>query len=601
MLLQKLKRLFGTILMIGSALFLFVGFLCFICTLIGLMEIPTFGEWLFHLVIYMVLTVFSAFWIRIGFRMRKKTAASQPAAEETPAPPAAESPAVVPVPAAAPQPIQPAPEHQPKPLLQEKPVQREYTVPDAIAALPRKDQKQQQVKMQRYAQDIRNGMPAEKAASKEKLVKADEKIVTPKVASQLEAMKNSRIPEANPFERAQYPHEIPGPQHSSKFEAESKYFLFLSDAHLARELGWGQQEFFALKTDTFQPFYVISQYDGAAVAQTWYHVRQPVSWEEVEYYGDPACKCQLINTPNAKWSSLAVRTIYSANGLRIAWRISRGHNWEAEIRITEDGYLLSSFDDNPSHKKLQQLLPRSIATDEAAYRRLMPRFSLHKEYVIGHLWNFIQRHKHMAYVPASREDMRNATHWLHLYGDPSHHGTQIRLGRSGNTFYLEVTDDGYPNRMGGGGFAYFVPRDAVSDGRLKVHEFADFLNSILHGAPIINYSAFDWFLPVPEKPQGSIEVVRVLHNRETRGNSGYSFEITDRTVEVVRCAESLFVRVTGYSCSAEANGRPVTTQTEDYYAVTTADPDQIMPSNWVAHVACYAAYHNVSSYAGTMR
>lgn len=72
MLWQKLKRLFGTILMIGSALFLFVGFLCFICTLIGLMEIPTFGEWLFHLVIYMALTVFSAFWVRIGFRMRKK-------------------------------------------------------------------------------------------------------------------------------------------------------------------------------------------------------------------------------------------------------------------------------------------------------------------------------------------------------------------------------------------------------------------------------------------------------------------------------------------------------------------------------------------------
>lgn len=64
---------------------------------------------------------------------------------------------------------------------------------------------------------------------------------------------------------------------------------------------------------------------------------------------------------------------------------------------------------------------------------------------------------------------------LHLYGDPSGHGTQIWAGKvtegpQAGRYFWRVLDDGYPNRTAGGGFDELLPKGLVQDGRVLQQE-----------------------------------------------------------------------------------------------------------------------------------
>lgn len=197
----------------------------------------------------------------------------------------------------------------------------------------------------------------------------------------------------NPFQRARHPYEVGGLKWDSQYEEECNNFLFLSDAHLAGELEWGQQEYFAVNTETWQPFYIISQYDGAMVARTWYHVKEAVDWDEVETYGDPACKCQLANRPKGKWKDLVVQTKTSAKSFRIWWRAGKQYNMDVEIRVKENAFLLINYSANPSHSPKEKELPCSISQDKAAFRNAVREFGIYKEYIIQMLWDFCLKTK----------------------------------------------------------------------------------------------------------------------------------------------------------------------------------------------------------------
>lgn len=197
----------------------------------------------------------------------------------------------------------------------------------------------------------------------------------------------------NPFQRARHPYEVGGLKWDSQYEEECNNFLFLSDAHLAGELEWGQQEYFAVNTETWQPFYIISQYDGAMVARTWYHVKETVDWDEVEIYGDPACKCQLANRPKGKWKDLVVQTKTSAKSFHIWWRAGKQYNMDVEIRMKENAFLLINYSANPSHSPKEKELPLSISQDKAAFRDAVREFGIYKEYIIQMLWDFCLKTK----------------------------------------------------------------------------------------------------------------------------------------------------------------------------------------------------------------
>lgn len=75
------------------------------------------------------------------------------------------------------------------------------------------------------------------------------------------------------------------------------------------------------------------------------------------------------------------------------------------------------------------------------------------------------------YFPPTTAKTLDAT-TLPLYGDPSGHGDQISVGRitSGEhagLYYWTVSNDGYPDRMSGGGFSLLLPEGLVKNGCVR--------------------------------------------------------------------------------------------------------------------------------------
>lgn len=63
----------------------------------------------------------------------------------------------------------------------------------------------------------------------------------------------------------------------------------------------------------------------------------------------------------------------------------------------------------------------------------------------------------------SNADYKDSTE-IKFSGDSSGHGDQIRIGfiHSGKyemNYYIMISNDGYPNRYGGGGFVHLLPKN----------------------------------------------------------------------------------------------------------------------------------------------
>ena len=91
----------------------------------------------------------------------------------------------------------------------------------------------------------------------------------------------------------------------------------------------------------------------------------------------------------------------------------------------------------------------------------------------------------------------------------------------------------------------------------------------------------------PEEP---ISAIRRLSYECNKDGAFYSFEQRTREITLVRNQTDYYVRVTEHSCTAEANGRPVSSHTENYYIVT--DTVGITADNWKEKVVRPPAYVN---------
>lgn len=316
-----------------------------------------------------------------------------------------------------------------------------------------------------------------------------------------------KIQKENPFERAKHPYEVAGAKWASQYEEECNNFLFLSDAHLAGELEWGQWEYFAVNTETWQPFYIISQYDGALVAKTWYHVKEDVDWEEVETYGDPVCKCQLADQPKGKWKDMVVKTKKSSNSFRIWWRSSRQYNEDVELQVKENAFLLIHYPGNSSHSPKERELPLSISQDKAAFHNAVSEFGIHKEYIIQMLWDFclkMSKSKHTSTAKAKsgvgENEVRSVKKWVNILGKPGDHGDVLRVGFGAGKCYLKITNDGFPYGNGGG-FICEIPDDVVRGKRLDARKFEKFFRSVYPCGEIPDYSDPIWInKPTLDRP-----------------------------------------------------------------------------------------------------
>ena len=171
----------------------------------------------------------------------------------------------------------------------------------------------------------------------------------------------------------------------------------------------------------------------------------------------------------------------------------------------------------------------------------------------------------------TNEEYKGIHKWVNLIGKPGMHGDVIRIGFGNGKWYLEVTNDGYPNRMAGGGFIKRIPSDVAIGKRLDARKFLQFYHSVFD-VELDDFSDPIWiYEPIAGRPQGNIEVVQHLSTKENKADKGYSFEKTIEKREVVKAEDKFYIRVTKYNCTTEANGRPEYSYTENYHVCHLID------------------------------
>lgn len=98
----------------------------------------------------------------------------------------------------------------------------------------------------------------------------------------------------------------------------------------------------------------------------------------------------------------------------------------------------------------------------------------------------------------------------------------------------------------------------------------------------------------PGRPSGEIQVIRHICGEEDRSGTFFAFERTLTATELVKAGERYFIRVTDYRCTAEANGRPVSSLEEKYYEIPSSQITQEQLSALTSRKPDYV-YHKFES------
>lgn len=253
---------------------------------------------------------------------------------------------------------------KPKPPVHSTRPVYELTALDLKAAersLPDETRKEISSRFYQYTQDVqRGGARPEVAAANRGFVVLDH------LRGRVEALEVVQLAQSSPpatsrtpFERAIRPYEIPAPKTVSKMSQEKDRFIILAETNLADNLTWGQTQYFAMDSRHFIPYYIIEQYDGQAVSQSWYDAKEEVTWEEVERYADPKRKYELGHREDQPWSKeLAFYTEKSDGAMTIRWRAPRYGYYEATITRKNDKLTISKkqvYANGKIHPKVQSI------------------------------------------------------------------------------------------------------------------------------------------------------------------------------------------------------------------------------------------------------
>lgn len=524
-----LRKTFGWLLTVLSAYLLIVCVFCTGAALFGGLETGSFGERVALFAIFLAMDALFFGLLRLGLRLRKIPVKPDPVSEPEPAPPVETKPEPVPpveIPAM-PEPIPepPADDFQPEPVIPPPPPEKKPVPSEKPRPEPRTTEK------------------------------------------------------ATPYTRAKKPYEVAGHGGNSLHERESSQFLFLSDASLAPSRAWGEWEYFAVNTNTWQPFYILSQYDGAHVAHTWYTIKEAVTWEEVEEYATERCKYQLGGKPGAPWKNLVVHREVTPTSFRILWRVNKDHHSSASVKITEEGFVVSYAYLNSGKKIRKATLSRGDAGNEVIFLHGIRDLHIHENYILKEIRDYMRhndqpdRHQRTK-APANSE-------WVLLAGHPSGHGDQVSIGKSDGGYILRITNDGYPNRMAGGGIDYAVPASILRNGKLDRRKLEAFYLQKFPGGPALQFGNSSWFSPAEPMPQGTPTVLKELHREfAPDANAFYSFEGNTTLAELVLWEGSHYLRVSEIHCTAGNNSRPVWTREDFFFSLSTAEAGKVSAANW---------------------
>ena len=563
--------------------------MCTLAALFGLLEIESFGEWLVSLMCYVLFTVTSAMLFRLGLRIKKMPEKKQTIkAEKVNVYPTTNEPETKQPPVTPEKTLPTAEQVPPAGKQAEVPAVQKATEREALATFSPEEQRRFEDRRYQYTQDTgRDGRTPEDAAKVRDMVFVDGRPVVREVAERMQQLQKEDTP--TPYTRAHRPFEISGPCNDSVFEQESARFLYLSGAHLADKLEWGQEEYFAVDTEEWKPYYILSQYDGARVARTWYVLKEPVTWDEVTQYADPADKTRLGHSAVLPWGVCVLHRCVLSDGYRIRWREGKSINRLVEIRKGADGLTFTN------NQKREVHLPWALCGDQTALDNAMQTLSVYKTKIREQIQSYVGQSQQRPYV-YKRGDYRNINdvEWRWLWGAPGMHGDLVRVGRLNDKYYLEISNDGYPNRMAAGGIDYEIPAEMIQtqgDKRLlKTKEVEDFYRSILPQGPDLEYALCDWFRTEQGRPE-EMQVVRVLSAEEKpSGGAAMPFEKKVRRIELVRAGQMHYVCEMTYGCTAEANGRPLYHLTECYHGIQSGRIKHLTADNWAEKAEKHVAY-----------
>lgn len=262
--------------------------------------------------------------------------------------------------------------------------QNQASVQAAMNTFTPAERKAFEERLYQYQQDIHcGGADPEWAMHSRDMVRVNGDTVVPReVAERMKTLET-------PYSRAKKPFEVADPHSTSLYGEEARYFLPLSQVQLAPSKGWGQCEYLKVDTRTWQPYYIMEQYDGALAAQTWYEIKEKVTWEEVEKYADPDRKFELGGSKRSSWEELAVQCSETRENFCIRWRQETAGMEQAECRREGENFILTH---TPSSKSAV-LTPQDCCDPEAFREAVRWKLSraVWKDYIIGRLWEYVKK------------------------------------------------------------------------------------------------------------------------------------------------------------------------------------------------------------------
>lgn len=188
-----------------------------------------------------------------------------------------------------------------------------------------------------------------------------------------------------PFQRANRPC-------SDNFNSDRKYLLWLSGAAFAGDLPQGQHEYFALDTRTEQPYYILS-HRGLLPGDNRYEIKEPVTWEELERWGDPTQK-ERLGIAGGTWKEKTCAVQNDTDRITVLWRKNDKCLEEAAILRKQDGFTFAhsekgGFNDPTAKGTRISLAPRQYRSETTF--RIAVQSKISKDHVVQLLWDFLKK------------------------------------------------------------------------------------------------------------------------------------------------------------------------------------------------------------------
>ena len=184
-----------------------------------------------------------------------------------------------------------------------------------------------------------------------------------------------------------------GPGKISQMSQESEFFIQICPAHTGRPLEWGQSEYYSLDTRNGQPYYILEQYDGRVVAQSWYQEKARVDWGEINAQlegQEEELRRRLWGIDHTNWKQKLFPTEEDAHHIHIGWGYGNLER-QASIVWFEGQQALSVSAGRSGKARATVLTEQAIWDYDALHKEIKGQVS--SDYVIRRLWQYLATHR----------------------------------------------------------------------------------------------------------------------------------------------------------------------------------------------------------------